>query len=123
MANRNFNRHQSLEKEVKTLYAEVAIGATGAPTLTKGLGIASIARTGAGRYTVTLDDKYTRLMYVQISELDSTSEDITFQLTAQDVTSAKTVSFACKAAAVDTDPQSGSVLYIKIDLKNSSSGE
>ena len=29
MASRNFNKYQALEKEVKTLFAEVAIGAAG----------------------------------------------------------------------------------------------
>ena len=114
MASRNFSRKQALEKEVKTLYADVAIGASGAPTLTKGLGVASIARTGAGAYTITLEDKYVRLMHVDIKELDSTSEDITFQLTAEDVDGAKTISFVSKAAAVDTDPQDGARLLIKL---------
>lgn len=123
MASRNFNRAQNLEKEVKSLYADVAIGATGAPTLTKGLGIASIARTGAGAYDITLEDKYVRLMHVSFNELDSTSEDITFQLTAETVSTTKVVSFVTKAAAVDTDPQNGSRILIKVDVKNSSVGE
>lgn len=123
MANRNFNRKQALEKEVKEIYADVAIGTTGAPTLTKGLGVTSIARTGAGRYTVTLDDKYTRLMQATVTLLDATSKDLTFQLTAEDVDGAKTVSFACKAVATDTDPSDGDRLLICFNLKNSSVGE
>ena len=122
MANRNFNRHQSLEKEVKDLFAEIAIGASGAPTLTKGLGITSVARTGAGRYTLTLDDQYVRLLDARIIQHFTTSADLTFQLTAHDE-SAKTVSFACKAAAVDTDPASGSILFVRLALKNSQAGE
>lgn len=122
MADRNFNRVQALEKEIKTLYAEVAIGASGAPTLTKGLGIASISRTGAGRYTVTTEDQFTRLMHAEINYHFTTSGDFTFQLTAHSESS-KTVSFASKAAAVDTDPASGSILFIRLDFKNSSVGE
>lgn len=123
MANRNYNRAQNLEKEVKTLFADVAIGATGAPTLTKGLGITSIARNGAGDYTLTLDDKYTRLMHVNVQHLAASAEDLTAQLTAEDVSGDKTISFSTKAAAVETDPSDGSRLLIRIDLKNSSSGE
>lgn len=123
MASRNFNRKQALEKEVKSLYADIAIGASGAPTVTKALGITSVVRNGAGDYTLTLDDKYVRLMHVDIKQLAASAEDLTFQLAAEDVASAKTVQFLCKAAAVATDPSNGSRLLIKIDLKNSTSGE
>lgn len=65
MANRRWEQFQlSLEKAVVNLYGSVAIGATGAPTLsaTKSKGIASIARNSAGKYTITLSDVYQRLM-------------------------------------------------------------
>jgi len=113
---------QALEKEVKSLYLQVAIGSSGAPTLTKGLGSASIARNSAGNYTITLQDKYTRLMSASITQLNSSAEDITIQLLAQSVDSAKTVQFVCKTGATATDPSSGSVLYIRLDLKNSTAG-
>lgn len=123
MANRVFNKAQNLEKEVKSLFAEVAIGATGAPTITKALGIASVARDSAGAYTITLDDKYTRLMHVSVIQVDADEEDLTFQVTASAVNTDKTVEIVCKAAAVATDPSNGSSLLIKLDLKNSSAGE
>ena len=123
MANRNYNRKQALEKEIKSLYADVAIGSSGAATVTKALGIATVAKSATGRYTVTLDDKYTRLMHVDVVLLDSASKDLTFQLVSETVSSTKVIIFACKAAATDTDPSDGDRLLIKIDLKNSSSGE
>jgi hypothetical protein len=129
MASRNFNRYQALEKEVKTLYAEVAIGASGAPTLTSGLGITSIARTGTGAYTVTLADRYVRLMHVNIIQVDADAEDLTFQVTSSSVNSTtKAVSFVCKAydgdgAAAAADPSDGSSLLIKVELKNTTAGE
>jgi hypothetical protein len=52
--------------------------------------------------------------------LEATAEDITFQVESEDVASAKTIQFQCKAADVETDPSSGSVLLLKIDLKNTS---
>lgn len=122
MANRIFNRHQSLEKEIKNLYAEVAIGASGAPTLTKGLGIESISRTGAGDYKITLDDKYVRLMSFHAIHLSATEEDLTIQLKAQDM-STKEIDFFTLAAATATDPANGDTLFIKIELKNSTAGE
>lgn len=124
MANRNFNRFQALEKEVKAIYADVAIGATGAPTLTKGLGVASIVRDSAGTYTITLDDKYTRLMSSSVMQIvTGGAEDLSFQIDAEDVDGAKTIVLISHAAGTETDPSDGSRLLIKFELKNSSSGE
>jgi hypothetical protein len=128
MANRNFNQYQALEKAVKVLYAQVAIGASGAPTLTSGLGVASISRTSAGLYEVTLADKYVRLMHATVIQFDSAAEDLTFQLTANTVPTDKKFSFVCKAydgdgAVAATDPSDGSSLYIKVELKNTTAGE
>lgn len=120
MANRNYNRAQNLEKEVKSLFLEVAIGVAGAPTLTRGLGSASISRTSAGLYVVTLSDKYSRLMHASVQVLSSAAQDLVSQLVSEDVDVAKTISFRTVAAGVETDPSNGSVLYIRIDLKNSS---
>ena len=120
MASRNFSRKQSLEKEVKEIYARVNIGATGAPTLQPGLGVASIARNAAGVYTLTLEDRYTRLMHIDIKQLVAAAQDLNFQLVAQAVSTNKTIQFRAVTDAVETDPASGSVLYIKIDLKNTS---
>ena len=121
MANRNFNRFQALEKDIKALYADVAIGASGAPTLTRGLGVASIVRDSAGVYVLTLQDAYNRLMSVDVKQLVAAAEDLQFQLEAEDVDGAKTVTFRCiDSAAAETDPSSGSRLLIKIDVRNTS---
>jgi len=122
MANRNFHRMQSLTREVKSLYAKVEIGATGAPTLNQNLsiGVASIVRESAGVYEVTLDDKYNNLLHVDIVQLVATAEDLTFQIESDTVSTDKKFKFQCKAAAVETDPSDGSVLLLKIDLKNTS---
>jgi hypothetical protein len=98
----------------------VSIGASGAPTLTRGLGVASIARNSQGVYTVTLQDKYMRLMHVEIAQVVSAAEDLKFQLVAEDVDNAKTIQFRCIAVATETDPSSGSRLLIRIEVKNSS---
>ena len=120
MANRNYNRLQALEKEIKDLHVSVNIGAAGAPTLVRRLGIESIARNSAGLYTITLQDKYNDLVSVDISQQVAAAEDLKFQLAASDVQSAKTIQFRCIAIDTETDPSSGSVLRIKLSLKNSS---
>ena len=120
MANRNYNRKQALEREVKEIYAEVAIAGSGAPTLTRGTGVASVTRDSAGVYVLTLQDKYTRLMHASVTQLVAAAQDLNTQLEAEDVASAKTVTFRCVEAGVETDPDSGSVLYVSLQLKNSS---
>lgn len=122
MANRNFNRFQALEKEVKAIYAVATIGASGAITMTAAdsKGVASIAKTGDGLYTITLQDKYNKLMDASISILSASAQDLVSQLVSQSVDSAKTVVFRTNAAGVETNPSSGSVIRIRLDLKNSS---
>jgi hypothetical protein len=125
MANRNFNRFQALEKEIKTLYAEISIGATGAPTLTKGAGIASISRTSEGLYVLTLSDVYYRLMsFFVICQAATAAVPLHFQMTAHSESS-KTITFQAYTDDGDQtgtaqDPASGDILFIKIDVKNSS---
>lgn len=118
MANRNFNRKQALEKEIKELYAKVTVGSSGAPTLTTGYGIASITRTSAGLYQLTLADKYVSLKHFEVTFLASTAQDIRAQIKAEDVASAKTIDFFTLTGASATDPSSGQVMLIKIELKN-----
>jgi hypothetical protein len=120
LANRVFNKRQSLEREVKDLYAKVAIGGTGAPTLTTGYGLASIVRNGAGDYTVTLSDKYSSLKHFEAIHLSSSAQDLQFQLHSEDVIGAKTIRFLCLTGATPTDPASGKVLLLKIEVKNTS---
>lgn len=120
MANRTFNDAQALEKEVKTLFAKVTIGASGAPTLTKGLGVASITRTSAGLYELTLQDAYPAFMGMDIVQMLPALQDLTFQMNTETVLTTKKITFTCKAAAVATDPTSTSVLFITLHLKNTS---
>lgn len=120
MANRNFNRRQALEKEVKDIYARASIGASGAPTLSSKVGVASLVRNGAGDYTMTLDDKYSALKWFDVKVIDSTAADLTIQIAAEDVDGAKTIQFLCLEAGSETDPADGAELLIKAELKNTS---
>lgn len=118
MANRNWQRRQALEHEVKDLYARVTIGASGAPTLVSPAGIASISRTSAGLYVLTLQDNYASLKFFNGVHQNSSAEDLNFQISAEDVLSAKTITFRTLAGAVATDPANGDVLLLKIEVKN-----
>lgn len=121
MANRDYNRRQSLEKEVKDLYARVTIGTSGAPTLVanQSLGIASISRTSAGLYVLTLQDRYASLKYFDGQHINSSAEDLNMQLVSETVSaSSKQITFRTLAAAVATDPADGDVLLLKVEVKN-----
>lgn len=118
MASRIFNKKQSLEREVKELYAKITIGATGAPTLTVGVGIESIARNSAGDYTLTLSDRYNSLKMAKVRVLSATEEDLRAQLKSETVATTKQVNFMTLTDATKTDPADGSVLIVKLDLKN-----
>jgi hypothetical protein len=120
VANRNFNRKQALEHEIKEIYATVSIGGTGAPTLTSKVGVTSITRNGAGDYTVVLDDKYNSLKMAEVSHLATSAQDLNFQLHSETVSSTKTVRILCLTGATPTDPASGTIVRIKLDLKNTS---
>lgn len=126
MANRYFEQFRySFEKKVVDLYMKVAVGATGAPTLStaNSKGIASIARNSAGRYTITLQDKYQKLLMVDAtillaSGLPAPQE---FAIVSQAVTnSTPTVVVQFSAAGVATDPDNGATLYLQITLGDSS---
>lgn len=61
MANRWLTQFRhGFEKRMIDVYCQFAVGATGAPTLTaaKSKGIVSVVRNSAGRYTITLKDRY-----------------------------------------------------------------
>lgn len=120
MANRNFNRRQALEKEVKDIYARASIAAAGAPTLVSRVGVESLVRNGTGDYTLTLQDKYVALKWVDVKIIDDTAQDLTVQIHSEDVDGAKTVRFLCLDTGVAADPASGAQLLIKLELKNTS---
>ncbi len=122
MANRNFNRKQALEKEVKEIYARINIGAVGAPTLVavQSQGCTSVSRTSAGLYVLTLSDKYTRLMHARFDVTTPTAEDVHSNLVSETVASTKTVTFRICTGAIATDPASGDSILVRLELKNSS---
>lgn len=121
MASRNWKRKQALETEVKEIFAKVTIGASGAPTLTTGIGVSSISRTSAGLYVLTLQDYYYNLKSFSGSVVSSSAEDLKFQVKTDGISSSsKTVTFFTLAVGTATDPANGDVLLLKLELKNSS---
>jgi len=132
MANRNFNRVQALDKEVKFLFLTATIGSGGDPTLneSKSVGIKSISDTAVGEYDITLgvpggdSDKYPSLLFVQCFLTDSaalsTGGGVSFQIEAESVSSDGVIKlFALDKDGALAEIRSGDVLQIMIVVKNS----
>ena len=122
MANVGFWPLQARQKGIKEVHIKVTIGATGAPTLSAdaSLGVASITRTSAGLYVITLRDKYTALVNASFMHLDDALQDLSFQVNAETVASTKTITLWTRVAATATDPTNTAIIYGTITLKNSS---
>ncbi len=111
----------SLVKGVVFLYGKASItNTTGVVASYSGRGIASIARTGAGEYTITLEDKCVDLLNCDVSVVSATPVDLVPQIASYDVVSAKTIVVNLLAAAVPTDSAQDIELLISIALKISS---
>lgn len=127
MANRRFFQFRmSAQRDVVDLSAKVAIGATGAPTLslTDAKGIASVTRNSAGNYTVKLQDNYAALMSASVTMLNATvSAAPASQLISEQVASAtlpQLVIQCLSPAGIATDPDNGATLLISVMLRNAS---
>jgi len=123
MANRWFNQFRfSLEKKVVDLFAKVAVGSSGAATVTRAQGVASVVRNSAGNYTVTLQDKYNALLNSSITLITPTGAPAAPQawVVSEDVAGAKTIIVQFAAAGVATDPASGESFMVKLSLSNTS---
>lgn len=129
MASRNFRKDRgSLEIGLIDLFAQVAIGSTGAPTLTtaKSKGIASIARNSAGKYTITLSDIYQYIVTANAlikvaSGAPATSSSVQCILRADSVNSSTptfAVEFVDNAGAA-IELLSGTTVILHVILKNS----
>lgn len=126
MANRTFQQFtQSLVPGFVILTGKVAIGATGAPTLTTGQfnGIASVVRTGAGLYTITLQDKYVDFCSVTASVISNAALPVVdVVVSAVDVVTAGTVNIKTvdwTTGATLTDPSPEDILVFTLTLANS----
>lgn len=113
------------EAAVWKLFAKVAIGATGAPTLNaiQSKGIASISRSSAGVYVITLGDVWNRLLGVDLTYVNSTGLPAApnFVVKAQTIdTAGKTITVEFSSGGTATDPDNGATLMFEITLKNSS---
>ena len=134
MANRSFQRLQALDKEIKIIHGQFAVGTTGAPTLSesKSVGVKSITRNSAGDYSLVLgavggdSDLYSHFFgaYFDIQKstaIGSTAGGASFQLKgAPTVSTNGTVNFiALNSSGAAAEIGSGETVHFMIVLKNS----
>ncbi len=128
MASRSFHPPLgSLEVDCVSLYCKFVVGATGAVGTTTGKGVTSVTRDSTGQYTVLLADTYNTFLWGAAAILTTTSSDpatvgVLARLEAEAVATSKTVQFqfyALDDGAV-ADPFETAVVYIKLELRNSS---
>jgi hypothetical protein len=119
MASRAFFQTQSVSREVKHVFAKVAIGSSGAPTLSSAdsPGVSSISRTSAGLYVLTLTDYYPKLLDFHVTLVDDDLADLTFQVKADAITSGS-ITFSCKAGASEAEVADGATLLIHVIARN-----
>ena len=87
MANRNFNRMQALNKEVKVIAGRLEDD----DTANAGLGWSG-ANSTTGIYIITLEDKYSALLACTATIQSTTgADDFNVCIAAHDVSSAKTI--------------------------------
>lgn len=118
-----------LEIDVVTLYANVSIGAAGAPTLNTSpgsKGIASVTRNSAGNYTFVFDESFQALLFADTAILDATASNPTTvglvaRIHAQDVsngvTPSVTVCFYNFTDGTAADPRNGAVVLFMADMR------
>lgn len=123
---RQFN--QTLQPIVVSIFARIAIGAAGAPTLTTGKakGVKSIVRNSAGNYTITFGNSSATQQYVSLLSTLATFQNATAPaaplmfVAADAVGSAGTITIQfTNLSQVATDPGNGEVIKLCVDLSNS----
>lgn len=118
MANRNFNSVQALSKKVVELGGIISIAADASVSGETILG-ASVAKTGTGQYTITLEDSYPELLACNLTLAAATAVNLVPQIVSADVVSAKTIVFKLLAVATATDPSAVCKVHVSLKLKNS----
>ncbi len=121
MANRQFQQFRySMEKAVVDLYMKVAIGAAGAPTISRAKGVTSITRNSSGKYTIVLQDNYYALLHVNGCTLTGgVTAAPGFNVFSEAVASGSLVVQFSDAAGAAVDPGNGEVVLLQLTLSNS----
>jgi hypothetical protein len=117
MANRNLNQVQSLYHKAVLLGGKISLSAAAAVSSSDLVGM-TVAKTGTGEYTITLADKWSKLINIGCSVVDST-QDLVVVYESVSLTS-KTFKVITKVAGSAANVTDACDLYLQVLLSNSS---
>jgi hypothetical protein len=125
MANRNFNRYQALEKEVKVLFCKFSVDGSGTPTLDaiNSKGIESVTLLSTGRYEFKLEDRYNALLHLTFAReyVGAGAIGTNNVIRSEDVDGARTIIVEnIDSTGTPTNFLNGTILRVRIELKNTS---
>ena len=137
MANRNFNRLQALDKEIKILHGQFVTDATASSstsllTEAKSVGVKAVYRVGAGHFRIELGtpggdvDKYNHFFGAYFDIQKATAVGATAGGASFQIQGAPSVStdgqidfFSLKSTGTEADPGDSETIHFMIVLKNS----
>ena len=137
MANRNFNRLQALDKEIKIIHGQFVTDSTAASTASlltnsKSVGVKAVYRVGAGHFRIELGtpggsvDKYSHFFgaFFDIQKstaIVSTAGGVGFQLQGAPTvsTDGQIVFFSLKSNGSEADPGNSETIHFMVVVKNS----
>lgn len=122
MAAHNFAPVRALDREIVQLFCKATgAGAANLTSLSSRCGVSSIAETATGKYTVTLDQPYRELRYLDGTVIDPGSVDDWEVVVETDLTAnTKTFAIAVFKGGTLTDLTTDEKLMLMIVLKNTS---
>ena len=94
MASRDFKAVKALERAVVIIGGRVAFTDCTMTGVSEGSGF-TFCNISSGVFTITLDDKYSDLLYCAAHVVGTGGPERYIELTAHDVNGAKTLSFVC----------------------------
>ena len=137
MANRNFNRLQALDKEIKIIHGQfvtdsTASSSTSLLTASKSVGVQSVLRVGAGHFRIVLGtpggsvDKYNHFFGAYFDIQKATAVGATAGGASFQIQGAPSVStdgqidfFSLKSTGTEADPGDDETIHFMVVLKNS----
>lgn len=132
MASRLYTQFRySLEKYVVDLWGHADIGASGAVSAVAGGGISNVVKEAtAGQYTIVLEDKYNRLLDVDVKIMDDAVTSVAQVQILQnpatvqaDFVGDKSVTIQClDFAGAAVNPASGARLVLHVTVRNTQVG-
>jgi hypothetical protein len=131
MANRYLkSRLYTFETDLVKIVGTMTVGATGAVGTVKGMGIASVTRTGVGAYTVTLQDSYHMVWGHHIAFGGGTASGIggvelvdTQANIKTNIRTNKQIKIQCYSATTTAaDPANGTTMFFSFLVRNSNIG-